>query len=167
MAQNKKRRKTHQTTKNTKPNVYKFRGNQQLMSMVSEAVEAMDSTDFAVLQTKVLTSSDENIYDAICDMTTEGMLAEPLDFIRIQLSKDYPEFKTPITEAEMFVVGMYLNVARMGNKDMAQIKDWAQCFKENPTNCQLRMLHMIRTIRKDKDFTKTLKGLDKIVDWNS
>lgn len=165
MAKNKKR--VNNTTKNTKKNVYKTKSNYvPLMdTLESIAAEATDE-DFAVIQAKVLTQSNEKLFEHVIEMLQSGIFEPVIDDCREKLSNEYPIFKGKIMEREMFVVSMFLTNSLM-SKDTATINDWANNFKENPVNIFMKVLRLIEFIRSDKDLTTSLTKLDKIVDWNS
>jgi hypothetical protein len=165
MAKSKKR--VNNTTKNTKKNVYKTKSNYvPLMdALESVAAEATDE-DFALIQAKVLTQSNDKLFEHVIEMLQSGIFEPVIDDCREKLSGEYPIFKGKIMEREMFVVTMFLTTSLM-NKDTATINDWANNFKENPVNIFMKVLKLIEYVRSDKDLTKSLAGLDKIVDWNA
>ena len=165
MAKNKKR--VNNTTKNTKKNVYKTKSNYvPLMdALESVAAEATDE-DFALIQAKVLTQSNEKLFEHVIEMLQSGIFEPVIDDCREKLSNEYPIFKGKIMEREMFVVTMFLTNSLMNN-DTATINDWANNFKENPVNIFMKVLKLIEYVRSDKDLAVSLKKMDKIVDWNA
>jgi hypothetical protein len=165
MAKNKKR--VNNTTKNTKKNVYKTKSNYVPLMDALESVAA-DATDedFALIQAKVLTQSNDKLFEHVIEMLQSGIFEPVIDDCREKLSNEYPIFKGKIMEREMFVVTMFLTNSLM-SKDTATINDWANNFKENPVNIFMKVLKLIEFVRSDKDLSTSLTKLDKIVDWNS
>lgn len=164
MAKNKKR--VNNTTKNTKKNVYKTKSEYIPMMNALESIAA-DTTDedFAVIQAKVLTQSNEKLFEHIIDMLQSGVFQPVIDDCRKKLSNEYPIFKGEIMEREMFVVTMFLTSSLMKG-DTATINDWATNFKENPINIFMKVLKLIEFVRSDKELVSSLTKLDKIVDWD-
>ena len=165
MAKSKKR--VNNTTKNTKKNVYKTKSNYVPLMDALESVAA-DATDedFALIQAKVLTQSNDKLFEHVIEMLQSGIFEPVIDDCREKLSNEYPIFKGKIMEREMFVVTMFLTNSLM-SKDTATINDWANNFKENPVNIFMKVLKLIEFVRSDKDLSTSLTKLDKIVDWNS
>jgi hypothetical protein len=165
MAKNKKR--VNNTTKNTKKNVYKTKSNYvPLMSALESIAENSTEEDFAVVQAKVLTQSNEKLFENIIEMLQSGIFEPVIDDCREKLSGEYPILKGKIMEREMFTVTMFLTTSLMDN-DTETINDWANNFKQNPVNIFMKVLRFIEYIRNDKDLVASLTKLDKIVDWNS
>ena len=165
MAKNKKR--VNNTTKNTKKNVYKTKSNYvPMMSALQSIAEHSTEEDFAVVQAKVLTQSNERLFENIIDMLQSGVFEPAIDDCREKLSGEYPIFKGKIMEREMFVVTMFLTRALI-DKDTQTINDWGNAFKENPVNIFMKVLKFIEFVRNDKDLASSLTKLDKVVDWNS
>ena len=163
----KKKRKGSTTTKNTKKNVYKIKSDYVPMMKEMESIGGkMNDEDFAVLQTKVLTQSNEKIFEHIIDMLQSGVLSEFIDSTRNSLSKEYPIFKDKIMEREMFVINMFLTKSLM-DRDTKTINDWSETFKRNPLEMVMKTLRFVEFVRKDSDLNESLKKMDKIVDWNS
>ena len=161
----KKKRKGSTTTKNTKKNVYKIKS--YYVPMMKESIGGkMNDEDFAVLQTKVLTQSNEKIFEHIIEMLQSGVLSEFIDSTRNSLSKEYPIFKDKIMEREMFVINMFLTKSLM-DRDTKTINDWSETFKRNPLEMVMKTLRFVEWVRKDSDLNESLKKMDKIVDWNS
>jgi hypothetical protein len=160
-----KKRKGSTTTKNTKKNVYKIKSEYQPMLKKLESVNVTDE-DFAVLQTKVLTQSNEKTFEFIIEMLQSGVFSSQLDDIRIKLSDEYPIFKDKIMEREMFVINMFLTKSLMDN-DTKTINEWSETFKRNPIEMMMKTLRFVEYVRNDSDISKSIKKLDKIVDWNS
>jgi len=163
-----KKRKGSTTTKNTKKNVYKIKSEYQPMLNKLESVtkEGITDEDFAVLQTKVLTQSNEKTFEFIIEMLQSGVFSSQLDDIRIKLSDEYPIFKDKIMEREMFVINMFLTKSLMDN-DTKTINEWSETFKRNPMEMMMKTLRFVEYVRNDSDISKSIKKLDKIVDWNS
>jgi len=163
-----KKRKGSSTTKNTKKNVYKIHRDYVPMMNKLESIckEGLTDEDFAVLQTKVLTQSNERVFEHIIEVLQSGMLSPFIDDTRTSLSKEYPIFKDKIMEREIFVVCMFLTQSLMDN-DTETINDWSECFKRNPIEMVMKTLRFVEVVRKDSDISDSLKRLDKIVDWNS
>jgi len=163
-----KKRKGSSTTKNTKKNVYKVHRDYVPMMNKLESIckEGLTDEDFAVLQTKVLTQSNERVFEHIIEVLQSGMLSPFIDDTRTSLSKEYPIFKDKIMEREIFVVCMFLTQSLMDN-DTETINDWSECFKRNPIEMVMKTLRFVEVVRKDSDISDSLKRLDKIVDWNS
>ena len=163
----KKKRKGSTTTKNTKKNVYKIKSDYVPMMKEMESIGGkMNYEDFAVLQTKVLTQSNEKIFEHIIEMLQSGVLSEFIDSTRNSLSKEYPIFKDKIMEREMFVINMFLTKSLM-DRDTKTINDWSETFKRNPLEMVMKTLRFVEWVRKDSDLNESLKKMDKIVDWNS
>ena len=163
----KKKRKGSTTTKNTKKNVYKIKSDYVPMMKEMESIGGkMNDEDFAVLQTKVLTQSNEKIFEHIIEMLQSGVLSEFIDSTRTSLSKEYPIFKDKIMEREMFVINMFLTKSLM-DRDTKTINDWSETFKRNPLEMVMKTLRFVEWVRKDSDLNESLKKMDKIVDWNS
>ena len=163
----KKKRKGSTTTKNTKKNVYKIKSDYVPMMKEMESIGGkMNDEDFAVLQTKVLTQSNEKIFEHIIEMLQSGVLSEFIDSTRNSLSKEYPIFKDKIMEREMFVINMFLTKSLMDG-DTKTINDWSETFKRNPLEMVMKTLRFVEFVRKDSDLNESLKKMDKIVDWNS
>ena len=163
----KKKRKGSTTTKNTKKNVYKIKSDYVPMMKEMESIGGkMNDEDFAVLQTKVLTQSNEKIFEHIIEMLQSGVLSEFIDSTRNSLSKEYPIFKDKIMEREMFVINMFLTKSLM-DRDTKTINDWSETFKRNPLEMVMKTLRFVEFVRKDSDLNESLKKMDKIVDWNS
>ena len=163
----KKKRKGSTTTKNTKKNVYKIKSDYVPMMKEMESIGGkMNDEDFAVLQTKVLTQSNEKIFEHIIEMLQSGVLSEFIDSTRNSLSKEYPIFKDKIMEREMFVINMFLTKSLMDG-DTKTINDWSETFKRNPLEMVMKTLRFVEWVRKDSDLNESLKKMDKIVDWNS
>ena len=163
----KKKRKGSTTTKNTKKNVYKIKSDYVPMMKEMESIGGkMNDEDFAVLQTKVLTQSNEKIFEHIIEMLQSGVLSEFIDSTRNSLSKEYPIFKDKIMEREMFVINMFLTKSLM-DRDTKTINDWSETFKRNPLEMVMKTLRFVEWVRKDSDLNESLKKMDKIVDWNS
>ena len=163
----KKKRKGSTTTKNTKKNVYKIKSDYVPMMKEMESIGGkMNDEDFAVLQTKVLTQSNEKIFEHIIEILQSGVLSEFIDNTRTSLSKEYPIFKDKIMEREMFVINMFLTKSLLDN-DTQTINDWSETFKRNPLEMIMKTLRFVEFVRKDSDLNESLKKMDKIVDWNS
>lgn len=163
----KKKRKGSTTTKNTKKNVYKIKSDYVPMMKEMESIGGkMNDEDFAVLQTKVLTQSNEKIFEHIIEILQSGVLSEFIDNTRTSLSKEYPIFKDKIMEREMFVINMFLTKSLM-DRDTETINDWSETFKRNPLEMVMKTLRFVEWVRKDSDLNESLKKMDKIVDWNS
>lgn len=163
----KKKRKGSTTTKNTKKNVYKIKSDYVPMMKEMESIGGkMNDEDFAVLQTKVLTQSNEKIFEHIIEILQSGVLSEFIDNTRTSLSKEYPIFKDKIMEREMFVINMFLTKSLMDG-DTKTINDWSETFKRNPLEMVMKTLRFVEFVRKDSDLNESLKKMDKIVDWNS
>jgi len=163
-----KKRKGSSTTKNTKKNVYKVHRDYVPMMNKLESIckEGLTDEDFAVLQTKVLTQSNERIFEHIIEVLQSGMLSPFIDDTRTSLSKEFPIFKEKIMEREIFVVTMFLTKSLM-DKDTKTINEWSECFKRNPIEMVMKTLRFVEWVRKDSDLTESLKKMDKVVDWNS
>ena len=163
-----KKRKGSTTTKNTKKNVYKVKSDYvpMLNQMESICKEGITDEDFAVLQTKVLTQSNEKTFEFIIEMLQSGVFSSQLDDIRIKLSDEYPIFKDKIMEREMFVINMFLTKSLM-DRDTKTINEWSETFKRNPIEMMMKTLRFVEYVRNDSDISKSIKKLDKIVDWNS
>ena len=162
-----KKRKGSTTTKNTKKNVYKVKSDYVPMIKEMESIsKTITDEDFAVLQTKVLTQSNERVFEHIIEVLQSGMLSEFIDDTRTSLSKEFPIFKEKIMEREIFVVTMFLTKSLM-DKDTKVINDWSECFKRNPLEMIMKTLRFVEFVRSDSDLTQSLKRMDKIVDWNS
>jgi hypothetical protein len=163
-----KKRKGSTTTKNTKKNVYKVKSDYvpMLNKMESICKEGITDEDFAVLQTKVLTQSNEKTFEFIIEMLQSGVFSSQLDDIRIKLSDEYPIFKDKIMEREMFVINMFLTKSLM-DRDTKTINEWSETFKRNPIEMMMKTLRFVEYVRNDSDISKSIKKLDKIVDWNS
>lgn len=166
MSKNKKR--THRTTKNTQPNVYKVREHAKpIVDVLNNMdIDSVSDEDFAVLQSRVLTQSNEKILEHLIGMISDGYLQPQIEECRSALSKEYPILNGKIMEREMFVVTMYLTSALMKG-DTSTINEWSNSFKNNPMEVIVRVIKFIEFIRKDKDLTKSLSKLDKIVNWDS
>ena len=164
----KKKRKGSTTTKNTKKNVYKVKSGYvpMLNQMESICKEGLTDEDFAVLQTKVLTQSNDKIFEFIIEMLQSGVFSEFIDDTRSSLSNEYPIFKDKIMEREIFVVTMFLTKSLLDN-DTQTINDWSETFKRNPLEMIMKTLRFVEYVRNDSDISKSLMKLDKIVDWNS
>lgn len=163
----KKKRKGSTTTKNTKKNVYKIKSDYVPMMKEMESIGGkMNDEDFAVLQTKVLTQSNEKIFEHIIEILQSGVLSEFIDNTRTSLSKEYPIFKDKIMEREMFVINMFLTKSLM-DRDTQTINEWSETFKRNPLEMVMKTLRFVEWVRKDSDLNESLKKMDKIVDWNS
>ena len=161
-----KKRKGSTTTKNTKKNVYKIKSDYVPMMKEMESIGGkMNDEDFAVLQTKVLTQSNEKIFEHIIEILQSGVLSEFIDNTRTSLSKEYPIFKDKIMEREMFVINMFLTKSLLDN-DTQTINDWSETFKRNPLEMVMKTLRFVEFVRKDSDLNESLKKMDKIVDWN-
>jgi hypothetical protein len=162
----KKKRKGSTTTKNTKKNVYKIKSDYVPMMKEMESIGGkMNDEDFAVLQTKVLTQSNEKIFEHIIEILQSGVLSEFIDDTRISLSKEYPIFKDKIMEREMFVINMFLTKSLM-DRDTKTINEWSETFKRNPLEMIMKTLRFVEYVRNDSDLNESLKKMDKIVDWN-
>lgn len=163
----KKKRKGSTTTKNTKKNVYKIKSDYVPMMKEMESIGGkMNDEDFAVLQTKVLTQSNEKIFEHIIEILQSGVLSEFIDNTRTSLSKEYPIFKDKIMEREMFVINMFLTKSLM-DRDTQTINEWSETFKRNPLEMVMKTLRFVEYVRNDSDLNESLKKMDKIVDWNS
>ena len=161
-----KKRKGSTTTKNTKKNVYKIKSDYVPMMKEMESIGGkMNDEDFAVLQTKVLTQSNEKIFEHIIEILQSGVLSEFIDNTRTSLSKEYPIFKDKIMEREMFVINMFLTKSLLDN-DTQTINDWSETFKRNPLEMIMKTLRFVEYVRNDSDLNESLKKMDKIVDWN-
>ena len=161
-----KKRKGSTTTKNTKKNVYKIKSDYVPMMKEMESIGGkMNDEDFAVLQTKVLTQSNEKIFEHIIEILQSGVLSEFIDNTRTSLSKEYPIFKDSIKEREMFVINMFLTKSLLDN-DTQTINDWSETFKRNPLEMIMKTLRFVEYVRNDSDLNESLKKMDKIVDWN-
>jgi len=164
----KKKRKGSTTTKNTKKNVYKVKSDYvpMLNQMESICKEGLSDEDFAVLQTKVLTQSNDKIFEFIIEMLQSGVFSQFIDDTRSSLSNEYPIFKDKIMEREIFVVTMFLTKSLM-ERDTKTINEWSETFKRNPLEMIMKTLKFVEFVRNDSDLNESLKKMDKIVDWNS
>jgi hypothetical protein len=162
-----KKKRVSKTTKNTKPNVYKIKGNyQSMINEVNETAQTMSDEDAALVEAKVLSQSNEKVFEHIIEMLQSGVLAPIIDECRVKLSTEYPIFKKEIKEREMFVVTMFLQHSLI-TKDTEVINDWGKIFKENPMNIIVKALKFVELVRNDTDMSNKVKGLDKVVDWNA
>jgi hypothetical protein len=162
-----KKRKGSTTTKNTKKNVYKMKKEYvEFTDKINSMAKNISPEDAAIVEARVLTQSNEKIFEHIIEMFQSGVLEPFIDDTRSKLSNTYPIFKDKIMEREMFVVCMFLTQSLMDN-DMETINDWSNNFKENPMNVIIKALKFIEFVRNDSDMSKNLSKLDKIVDWNS
>jgi hypothetical protein len=165
MAKNKKR--VNNTTKNTKKNVYKMKTEYvEFSNKLNSIAKNITEEDAALIEAKVLTQSNEKLFEHIIKMFQSGVLEPFIDDTRSKLSESFPIFKDKIMEREMFLVCMFLTQSLMDN-DTETINDWANLFKENPTNVVIKALKFVEFVRNDSDMSSKLQQLDKIVDWNS
>lgn len=155
------------TTKNTKKNVYKMKKEYvEFSENLHSVAKTISAEDAAIVEARVLTQSNEKVFEHIIEMLQSGVLESFIDDTRSKLSKEYPIFKDKIMEREMFVVCMFLTKSLMDN-DTETINDWSNNFKENPMNVIIKALKFVEFVRNDKDMSSNLSKLDKIVDWNS
>ena len=163
-----KKRKGSTTTKNTKKNVYKVKSDYVPMMNKLESIckDGLTDEDFAVLQTKVLTQSNDKIFEFIIEMLQSGVFSQFIDDTRSSLSNEYPIFKDKIMEREIFVVTMFLTKSLM-DRDTKTINEWSETFKRNPLEMIMKTLKFVEFVRNDSDLNESLKKMDKIVDWNS
>jgi hypothetical protein len=162
-----KKRKGSTTTKNTKKNVYKIKSNYVPMINEMESIsKTITEEDFAVLQTKVLTQSNEKVFQHIIEMLQSGVFSSQINEIKDVLSKEFPILKDSIKEREIFVVTMFLTKSLIDN-DTKVINDWSETFKRNPLEVMIKTLKFVEFVRNDSDLNDSLKKMDKIVDWNS
>jgi hypothetical protein len=163
-----KKRKGSTTTKNTKKNVYKVKSDYVPMMNKLESIckDGLTDEDFAVLQTKVLTQSNDKIFEFIIEMLQSGVFSQFIDDTRSSLSNEYPIFKEKIMEREIFVVTMFLTKSLM-DRDTKTINEWSETFKRNPLEMIMKTLKFVEFVRNDSDLNESLKKMDKIVDWNS
>jgi hypothetical protein len=134
--------------------------------MESICKEGLTDEDFAVLQTKVLTQSNDKIFEFIIEMLQSGVFSQFIDDTRSSLSNEYPIFKERIMEREIFVVTMFLTKSLM-DRDTKTINEWSETFKRNPLEMIMKTLKFVEFVRNDSDLNESLKKMDKIVDWNS
>ena len=162
-----KKRKGSTTTKNTKKNVYKMKKEYvEFTEKINSMAKNISQEDAAIVEARVLTQSNEKIFEHIIEMFQSGVLEPFIDDTRSKLSNTYPIFKDKIMEREMFVVCMFLTKSLIDN-DTETINDWSNNFKENPMNVIIKALKFVEFVRNDSDMSKNLSKLDKIVDWNS
>jgi len=162
-----KKRKGSTTTKNTKKNVYKMKKEYvEFSENLHSVAKTISAEDAAIVEARVLTQSNEKVFEHIIEMLQSGVLEPFIDDTRSKLSKTFPIFKDKIMEREMFVVCMFLTKSLMDN-DTETINDWSNNFKENPMNVIIKALKFVELVRNDKDMSSNLSKLDKIVDWNS
>jgi predicted DNA-binding protein (UPF0278 family) len=165
MAKSKKR--VHNTTKNTNPKVYKMKKEYvEFSENLHSVAKNISREDAAIVEAKVLTQSNEKLFEHIIEMFQSGVLYEFIEDTRSKLSKSFPIFKDKIMEREMFVVCMFLTKSLIDN-DTETINDWSNNFKENPMNVIIKALKFVEFVRNDKDMSGNLSKLDKIVDWNA
>ena len=165
MAKNKKR--VNNTTKNTKKNVYKVRGEYVgMVDKLNSITKNLTAEDELLIQAKVLTQSNEKIFEHIIEMLQSGVLSDFINDVRVKLSNEFPVFKMDIMEREMFVVTMFLSMSLMRN-DTETINEWSECFKRSPMEVVMKTLRFIEFVRNDSDLSMDLTKLDKVVDWNS
>ena len=162
-----KKRKGSTTTKNTKKNVYKTKSEYQpMLNKMKSISKTYSDEDFAVLQTKVLTESNERTFEHIIEMLQSGMFSSELNEIRNTLSNEYPILKEKIMEREIFLCTLYLQTSIIKN-DTKVINEWGECFKRNPMEVFMKTLRFVEWVRSDSDMSNSLKKLDKLVDWKS
>ena len=162
-----KKRKGSTTTKNTNPKVYKMKKEYvEFTDKINSMAKNISQEDAAIVEAKVLTQSNEKIFEHIIEMFQSGVLEHFIDDTRSKLSNTYPIFKDKIMEREMFVVCMFLTKSLMDN-DTETINDWSNNFKENPMNVIIKALKFVEFVRNDSDMSSKLQILDNVVDWNA
>jgi hypothetical protein len=162
-----KKKRVSKTTKNTNPKVYKMKKEYvEFSENLHSVAKTISASDAAIVEARVLTQSNEKIFEHIIEMFQSGVLESFIDDTRSKLSNTYPIFKKKIMEREMFVVCMFLTKSLIDN-DTETINDWSNNFKENPMNVIIKALKFVEFVRNDKDMSSNLSKLDNIVDWNA
>jgi hypothetical protein len=163
----KRKKRVNNTTKNTNPKVYKMKKEYvEFSENLNSVAKNISREDAAIVEAKVLTQSNEKLFEHIIEMFQSGVLYEFIEDTRSKLSKSFPIFKDKIMEREMFVVCMFLTKSLIDN-DTETINDWSNNFKENPMNVIIKALKFVEFVRNDKDMSSNLSKLDNIVDWNA
>lgn len=156
MSKSRKRKKGF-TTKNTHipKRVTDF------VNKVQRRVDKFDDGDVAVLETQLLTSSDDDLWNEFTSMLSEGYYLPFLEHYRKEFLYDKPHMDKPITNVECMLLGTFL----MGNEGIK--KDFIPHFRDRETLMPFTMsvtLKMISDIR-DRVPMEQIQTIEKNVDW--
>lgn len=156
MSKSRKRKKGF-TTKNT----HIPKRVSDFVNKVQRRVDKFDDGDIAVLETQLLTSSDDDLWNEFTHMLSEGMYLPFLEKFRKEYLSDKPHLDKPITNVECMLLGTFL----MGNEEAK--KDFIPHFRDRDTLMPFTMsatLSLISQIRERVPM-KQIQNIEKNVDW--
>ena len=155
-----KKRKKGLTTKNTHipKRVTKF------VDSMSKKVSKYDDGDIAVLQTKLLTASDDELWSEFTHSLSEGLYLPMLEKFRIDYFTDKPQLDYPITNVECMLIGVTL----MSNDDSIKT-EWVKELRKVDTMLPFTMAQLLRMISdlrsSNPNHLSMVKRIEESVNW--
>lgn len=156
MSKSRKRKKGF-TTKNT----HIPKRVSDFVNRVQRRVDKFDDGDIAVLETQLLTSSDDDLWNEFTHMLSEGMYLPFLEKFRKEYLSDKPHLDKPITNVECMLLGTFL----MGNEEVK--RDFIPHFRDRDTLMPFTMSATLKLISQIRERVpmKQIQNIEKNVDW--
>ena len=155
-----KKRKKGLTTKNTHipKRVTKF------VDSMSKKVSKFTDGDIAVLQTKLLTASDDELWNEFTYSLSQGLYLPMLEKYRIDYFTDKPHLDKPITNIECMLIG----VTMMSNDDSIKT-EWVKELRKVDTMLPFTMAQLLRMISdlrsSNPNHLSMVKRIEESVNW--
>ena len=133
------------------------------VNRVQRKVEKFDDGDIAVLETQLLTTSDDDLWNEFTHMLSEGMYLPILEDFRKGCLSDKPHLDKPITNIECMLLGVTL----MGNGGGELKKDYIRFFRGGREMIPSVMGLTLKLISDIREITpmNQIQSLEKKVDW--